>query len=129
VSAREEVQALLDRAQTEGRSSEYVAGLQDALVVVTKWQRSSGRTRGSYGPAANVRAKQRNKRRNDEMIERSTSRRLHYTYAEWLVVMDDNLNARQVADKLGRTWRGIETARRKLRRGYVPTPPAKVGRS
>jgi hypothetical protein len=128
MSAREEVQALLERAQADGRSSEYVAGLQDALVAVTEWQRSTNRwgTPRLNTPERKARARnrvqRRRKRLNDELIENSMSRRKHYSYAEWVVIMDRELSAQEVARRLGRTYRGIMHARSKLARGYVPDP-------
>lgn len=115
MSARERIEALL--AASQGESQDYIDGIRDALHAVISGNRESTPEQRQKKTARVLR---RRKRLNDELIERSFSRRRHYSYAEWLVVMDRSLSTQDVARKLGRTYKGVMHARSKLNRGYIP---------
>lgn len=107
-----EIQQLLNASTHPERTK----ALEEVLAILAKSPRYG------YRPATteqNQRKSQRNVRVNREFIDRSFHRRRWYTEDEMVVVRDLSITHAEAARKLGRTPKGVEHARKKIRKTKV----------
>lgn len=117
MSAREEVEKLLIEAQKGNAHPERIRALQDAMEAVAVWQHDH-RVRTiteTTRKNSNRRRSQKNNAVNREFIPRSPYRRQWYTDSEWEIIATSELTVKEIAAQLGRTPKGIQHARKKLR--------------
>ena len=67
---------------------------------------------------ADQRRELRRMHRNNESIRTATNRRKWYTESELAVIRDENLSAAEVAQKIGRSIKGIRKKRTEIRKVY-----------